>query len=86
VSITSSLPQCRRPGRPPICSREIVIRAADLQRQGLSYSAISEVLNRDGVLTPAGRPVWHKSYVDRLLHTQYAREILEEWGHASAEM
>jgi hypothetical protein len=48
--------------------------------QGLSYAEISAELNCEGIPTPAGRPVWHKSYVDRLLHTQYAQEI---WGHCA---
>jgi Recombinase len=46
-----------------------------LHGQGLSLQAISEVLNREGVLTPAGRPLWSKSSVDRLLHTRYVQEI-----------
>jgi hypothetical protein len=82
VSAAHSLPQCRRPGRPSACQREIVIRVVELRRQGLSYCAIGAVLNREGIPTPAGRPVWHKSYVDRLLHTQYAREIWEEIANA----
>jgi hypothetical protein len=49
----------------------------DLRRQGLSYAEISVVLNREGIPTPTGRPVWQKSYVDRLLHTRYAKEM---WG------
>lgn len=27
-----------------------------------------------------GRPLWLRSYVDRVLHTQYVREITEETG------
>jgi hypothetical protein len=47
----------RRPGRPPACPLAIVIRVVELRRQGLSYADISVVLNREGVPTPAGRPV-----------------------------
>ena len=71
-------PESRPPGRPPGCPREIVIRVAGLRREGLSYAAISAVLNAEGVPTPAGRSRWHRSYVDRLLHTRYAMEIIEE--------
>ena len=72
----------RRPGRPPACPLAIVIRVVELRRQGLSYADISVVLNREGVPTPAGRPVWQKSYVDRLLHTRYAREISDQYASA----
>lgn len=65
-----------------MCPREIVIRVVTLRKDGLSYGAISAVLNREGVPTPAGRPVWHKSYVDRLLHTRYASEIREMLDNA----
>lgn len=75
MSAAPSLPQPRRPGRPPVCTYQVVIRVVELRRQGLSYDAISEVLNGEGVPTPAGRPVWGKSYVDRLLHTRHAMEI-----------
>lgn len=78
MSAAHSVPQFHRPGRPPLCPREIVIRVVELRRQGLSYSAISAMLNHEGLPTPGGRPVWRKSYVDRLLHTQYAREIWQE--------
>ena len=78
MSASHPEPQPRRPGRPPACPLEIVVRVVELRRQGLSYTEISVVLNREGIPTPAGRPVWQKSYVDRLLHTQYAREI---WNH-----
>ena len=66
-----------RRGRPPCCPRELAIRVIQLRRQGLSYAAISDVLNADGVPTPTGRPLWRKAYVDRLLHTRYVRDILE---------
>ena len=53
-----------------------------LHGQGLSLQAISEVLNRQGVLTPAGRPHWSKSSVDRLLHARYVQEIATRQGCA----
>jgi hypothetical protein len=78
VSALHSVPQSRRPGRPPACRLEIVIYVIELRRRGLSYAEISVQLNCEGVPTPAGRSTWQKSYVDRLLHTQYAREILDQ--------
>jgi hypothetical protein len=85
VSTSYSALQPRRPGRPPACSLEIVIHVVELRLQGLSYADISVVLNREGIPTPAGRPVWQKSYVDRLLHTRYAREIWNRYANLSLE-
>ena len=65
-------------GRPPSCSHDLALRIALLHLQGLGYQAIGDLLNAEGIPTPLGRPHWHKSYVDRLLHTQYVREILDE--------
>lgn len=78
MSVLYAVPPSRRPGRPPACPLEIVIRVVELRRQGLSYAEISAELNREGIQTPAGRPIWHKSYVDRLLHTRYAKEVWDQ--------
>ena len=67
----------RRRGRPPVCTRELALRVVRLQRQGLSYREIAVALNAEGIRTPFGLP-WRKAHVDRLLHTRYAREIIEE--------
>lgn len=74
----TATPVLRRPGRPPCCPDELVRRIIRLHLQGLSYRAISDVLNREGVPTPAGRGRWQKSHVDRLLHTRYASDITME--------
>jgi hypothetical protein len=68
----------RRRGRPPCCPRELAIRIIRLRHQGMSYAQISAVLNTEGIPTPTGRPLWRKAYVDRLLHTQYVRDLLTE--------
>jgi len=70
--------QPRRPGRPPLCSRETTIRAIELQEQGLSYQKIADVLNAEGRRTPESGSLWLKSSVNRLLYTQYAREMRRE--------
>jgi hypothetical protein len=80
MSAVLPAPTPRRRGRPPCCPRELAIRIIRLRRQGLSYGAISAVLNAEGVPTPTGRPRWHKAYVDRLLHTRYVKELIEEIG------
>ena len=82
MSAPDAASQARRPGRPPACRLELVIHVVELRRQGLSYADISMMLNREGIPTPAGRPVWQKSYVDRLLHTRYAREISDQYASA----
>lgn len=68
----------RRAGRPPVCPREVALHVVALRRQGLSYEAISEELNAEGVPTPMGGSRWLKSHVNRLLHTRYVREMGEE--------
>ncbi|WP_373868696.1 recombinase family protein [Microbispora amethystogenes] len=68
----------RRRGRPPACPPDVVKRIIELRSQGLSLSAISNVLNQEGIRTPGGGARWQKSYVDRLLHTRYARELIDE--------
>jgi hypothetical protein len=77
MSAPFSVSQTRRLGRPPACSQEVIVHVVELRCQGMSYAKISAELNREGIPTPAGRPVWQRSYVDRLLHTRYAQEI---WG------
>lgn len=74
--MSAVIPPSPRPGRPPCCPLEVVLRVVDLRRQGLSLARISTVLNAEGVPTPEGRAGWQKSYVDRLLHTRYVREII----------
>lgn len=77
-----SEPKVYRRGRPPCCPRELAIRILSLRRQGLSYMQICEVLNAEGVPTPMGRSRWSKSTIDRVLHTQYVRDLtnVEEPG------
>lgn len=66
----------RRRGRPPCCPPAVAIRIVLLHLQGLSYQEICDVLNAEGVPTPLGRSTWQRSYVDRVLHTQCAGDIL----------
>jgi hypothetical protein len=78
MSAPAGSPSLRRRGRPPSCSRELAVRVISLRRQGLTLAQICIVLNAHGIPTPTGRPLWQKSYIHRLLHTQYVREIIEE--------
>jgi hypothetical protein len=53
-----------------------------MRRQGLSLMQICIVLNAHGIPTPAGHALWRKSYIDRLLHTRYVQDLIQE-GAAS---
>jgi hypothetical protein len=75
-----SAPTSRGPGRPPRCSRELAIHVIQLHRRGLSYEGISAVLNNERIPTPTGGSRWLKSHVDRLLHTRYVQEIIDQCG------
>jgi hypothetical protein len=76
--VVATVPRPRRPGRPPLCQRETVIRAIQLHNQGLSYQKIADVLNAEGRRTPESGSLWLKSSVNRLLYTQYAGEMRGE--------
>lgn len=68
------------PGRPPCCPPELAARIIELHRSGLSYGQICIALNAKQVPTPMGGAQWLKSHVYRLLHTRYARKIIEGDG------
>jgi hypothetical protein len=58
----------------------VLERVITLHGRDFSLAGISTVLNAEGVLTPAGRPQWHKCTVDRLLHTRHAQELIARLG------
>jgi hypothetical protein len=76
VSTAAASSPPRRRGRPPCCRRELAILIIQFRRRGLSYAHIANLLNGAGIPTPAGRPLWHREYVYRLLHTQHVRDII----------
>jgi recombinase len=73
-------PQSGRPGRPPCCPPEVTARIIELRSKGLSYGQICIVLNAKQMPKPMGGSRWLKSNVVRILHTRYAREIIEGHG------
>jgi len=77
VSAVTAQPR-RRAGRPPICPLETARRILELKDQGYSLRRIARSLNEEAVPTPMGLTRWSKSHVDGVLHTRYAREVLEE--------
>jgi hypothetical protein len=66
------------PGRPRLCSDEVLLRVARLRVAGLSYQAIANRLNALRIPTPQSRRPWSRSHVDRLLHTRDARVLTEK--------
>jgi hypothetical protein len=46
-----------------------------MREKGLSYQAICDIFDSEGVPTPAGSPRWWRSHVSRLLHTRSAFEM-----------
>jgi hypothetical protein len=51
-----------------------------LHLRGLSYAEIGVFLTEKKIPTPLGRSTWKKRNVDRLLHTRWVQEIIEELG------
>lgn len=76
----------RRPGRPPCCSRALAVRIIQLRRGDLSYEQIANVLNAERLPTPMGGSRWLKSHVDRLLHTRWVKDIIEEVATAEHDL
>lgn len=68
----------RRRGRPPCCTRELMVLVITLRRRGLSFSGIAAELNARSIPMPQGRGQWYKSATERLLKTQFARDIEAE--------
>jgi hypothetical protein len=73
----------RRPGRPPCCPPEVSTLILDLRRKGLSYGQICIFLNAKQIPKPMGGSRWVKSNVVRILHTRYAREIIESHDNSA---
>ena len=74
-------PAERRPGRPPGCDRELVAWMYRLHCcEGVSYERISAILNAEAVPLPGGGARWLRSSVERVMNTNYGREIGRELG------
>ena len=75
---TDTKPTSRRVGRPPSCPPELALRIIELRGRGLSYAQVADVLNANHIPTPMGGSHWMKSHVDRLLHTRFVQELINE--------
>jgi recombinase len=67
---------------PRSCPDEALALVTSLRRAGKSYRAICTVLNEVGIATPQGRPVWHPSYVHRLVNNLEGRRLMSAFGDA----
>jgi hypothetical protein len=79
--VSATATEAKRPGRPPGCDRDLVIRMYQLHcGQGLSYERISALLNTEGIPLPGDGSRWLRSSVERVMNTNYGREIGRELG------
>lgn len=62
-------------GRPPLITQAAARRVAELRARGYSCQEIADVLNDEGLPTPARRAPWSKSHVYRVLSTRYIQEL-----------
>jgi hypothetical protein len=62
------------------------VRIIQLRRGDLSYEQIANVLNAERLPTPMGGSRWLKSHVDRLLHTRWVKDIIEEVATAEHDL
>ncbi|PCK24384.1 recombinase family protein [Rhodococcus qingshengii] len=67
-----------RVGRPMLCPRPVLRRILALRNAGKTMQYICDELNDEGIRTPAGKAVWRRSNISRLLKTAGAQEVREE--------
>ena len=67
-----------RVGRPMLCPRPVPRRILALRNAGKTMQYICDELNDEGIPTPAGRVVWGRNNISRLLKTAVAEEIRQE--------
>jgi hypothetical protein len=75
-----------RLGRPPRCDSYVREQVVGMRCRGASLRAIAAQMTAQGELTPAGlRKPWHHSHVDRLLRTEPARLLIEQYKHTGMD-
>lgn len=72
------------PGRPRLCSDEVLDRVVRMRIAGHSYKEITDRLNALKIRTPGSQRAWTRSHVVRLLHTRSAQVIREQLTSAGA--
>jgi len=73
------------PGRPRLCSDEVLDRVVRMRMAGHSYKEITDRLNALQIRTPGSRRAWGRSHVVRLLHTRGAQVIREQLTNAATK-
>nr|WP_218679917.1 recombinase family protein [Rhodococcus qingshengii] len=67
-----------RVGRPMLCPLPVLRRILVLRNEGKTMQYICDELNDEGIPTPAGKVVWGRNNISRLLKTAVAEEIRQE--------
>ncbi len=71
------------PGRPRLCSDEVLHRVVRLRAAGHSYREITDRLNAMHIRTPGSQSPWTRSHVVRLLHTRSAELVFQQLRSAA---
>lgn len=80
--MTASTAQPRRPvGRPSGLSPEILGLVVRRRTEGWRLEDICQVLNAAAIPTPGGGKRWWPSHVSRLLRTNTALAVFDEYYH-----
>ena len=75
-----------RLGRPARCNPYVREQVVKMHCRGASLRTIAAQMTAQGELTPAGlRKPWHHSHVDRLLRTEPARLLIEQYRHSGMD-
>ncbi|RQO43004.1 hypothetical protein DBV08_27205 [Rhodococcus sp. KBW08] len=61
-----------------LCPRPVLCRILVLRNTGRTMQYICDELNDEGIRTPAGKAVWRRNTISRLLKTAAAGEIRKE--------
>lgn len=70
------------PGRPRLCSDEVLHTVVRMRVAGHSYREITDRLNALRIRTPGSQRPWSRSHVVRLLHTRSAQVVTEQLTNA----
>jgi DNA invertase Pin-like site-specific DNA recombinase len=69
-----------RLGRPRACPDNVLEQVVRLHVCGSGFQQIADELNGQGTPTPGGGPRWHSSHVARLIKTQDAVRLIQDYA------
>ncbi|WP_280299413.1 hypothetical protein [Nocardia abscessus] len=75
----------RRRGRPMLCSPDLLARVVVWDREGMSGTQISRLLNEQGIGTPETGSSWRRCHVWRLLRTAAATDVRDGLDRAGTD-